>query len=62
MRYINLYLVGYLVFLIGVAWALWKAGVFQHVAPVWIGIGVVIAIGLGIMTAVGSAKPTITRD
>ena len=62
MRYVNLYLVGYIVFILGVVWALWKIGVFQHVQPIWILIGSVIAIGLGIMTAVGTAKPTITRD
>jgi cadmium resistance protein CadD (predicted permease) len=62
MRYVNLYLVGYIVFILGVVWALWKVGVFQHVQPIWILIGGVIAIGLGIMTAVGTAKPTITND
>lgn len=62
MRYVNLYLVGYVVFILGVAWALWKIGVFNHIQPIWILIGAVIAIGLGIMTAVGSAKPTITKD
>jgi hypothetical protein len=62
MRYVNLYLVGYVVFILGVVWALWKAGVFHYVQPIWIVIGAVIAIGVGIMTAVSSAKPTITKD
>ena len=62
MKFINLYLVGYVVFVIGVLLALWKAGVLHRVAPVWTLIGLVVAIGLGIMASVSSGKPTITDD
>ena len=62
MRFVNLYLIGYVVFVLGVVLALWKSGILDQIAPVWIGIGVVIAIGLGIMMSVGSAKPTITSE
>ena len=62
MRFINMYLIGYVVLVIGVALGLWRAGVFNHVAPAWIGIGLVVAIGLGIMMAVGTGKPTVTHD
>jgi hypothetical protein len=61
-RFINMYFIGYVVLVIGVVLALWRAGMLAHVAPAWIGIGVLIAIGLGIMLAVGSGKPTITHD
>jgi hypothetical protein len=62
MKYINMYLIGYAVLLIGIALALWKSGVMAHVSPAWVAIGVVIAIGVGVMLAVGSGKPAITRD
>lgn len=62
MRYINLYLVGWILFCLGVAAALWKSGALSSVAPIWIGIGVVIAMGIGIMMSVGSGKPTITSE
>ncbi len=62
MRFINMYLVGYVVLVIGVILAMWKAGVLHQVAPAWIGIGLVVAIGLGIMLSVGAGKPTITRE
>ena len=62
MRYINLYLVGYVVLVIGVILALWQAGVLQHIQPVWIAIGLVIAVGLGIMVAVSAGKPAITSE
>jgi hypothetical protein len=61
MRFINLYLVGYLILVIGATLALWQAGVLSHIAPAWIGIGLLIAIGLGLMLAVGSGKPTVTH-
>jgi hypothetical protein len=62
MRYINLYLVGYVVLVIGVILALWQAGVLQRIQPVWIAIGLVIAVGLGIMVSVSAGKPAITSD
>jgi hypothetical protein len=58
MRFIHLYLVGYFVLVLGVALGLWQAGVFNRVAPAWIGIGALVAIGAGIMLAVASGKPT----
>ena len=60
MRFINLYLVGWILFVLGVGLGLWKAGL--HVAPAWIGIGIVVAIGIGLMLSVSSGKPTITRE
>ncbi|MEP6601550.1 MAG: hypothetical protein ABJB49_07025 [Nitrospirota bacterium] len=35
--------------------ALWKAGVLASVGAFWTGVGVVIAIGLGIMFAVANS-------
>jgi hypothetical protein len=63
MRFVHLYLVGYFVLVVGAALALWKAGALRHVGAMWIGIGVIIAIGLGIMLAVSSAHAkTVTRE
>ena len=60
MKFINLYLVGYFVLLIGAAWALWQSGILDEIPGVWIAIAAVIAVGLGIMLAVASGKPTVT--
>jgi hypothetical protein len=62
MRYVNLYFVGYMVFMLGVVLALWKTGVLGSVSPIWILIGAIIALGLGLMMAIGSGKPEITRE
>ena len=62
MRFINMYLVGYFILLIGAVAALWYGGVLSNVSPVWVVIGLVIAVGLGIMLSVSSGKPEITRE
>lgn len=62
MRFINMYLVGYFILLIGAVAALWYGGVLRHVSPIWVVIGLVIAVGLGIMLSVSGGKPEITRE
>lgn len=62
MKFINMYLVGYVILVIGVVLALWKSNVLQHVSGVWIAIGLVVAVGLGVMMSVGAGKPAITKE
>jgi hypothetical protein len=62
MRFIHLFLAGYFVLIVGVTLALWQTGVLGRVAPIWIGIGVLVAIGLGIMLSVSSGKPTLSEE
>ena len=60
MRFINMYLIGYFILIIGVVLALWQSGVLASVAPIWIGISAIVALGVGIMMAVSSGKPATT--
>ena len=60
MKFINLFLVGYIVLIIGITLALWKTGVLAQIAPIWLVICVVIAAGIGIMMSVSSGKPTLS--
>jgi hypothetical protein len=62
MRFIHLYLIGYFILVIGAVLAMWQAGILQQISLTWLGIGAIIAIGLGILLAVVSAKPTVTRE
>jgi hypothetical protein len=63
MRFIHLYLIGYFILILGAGLALWQAGVLARISGVWIAISAVILIGLGIVLAVTSGKPTtITRE
>jgi hypothetical protein len=61
MKFASMYLIGYVVFVIGVIAALWKLGVLQRIGAGWTAIGIVIAVGIGIMFSIGSGK-TIEID
>ena len=52
MKWTRLYLVGYVILIFGLLAGLWKMGVLTRVGAIWTLIGVVIAIGIGIMLAV----------
>lgn len=60
MKYLKLYLVGYFVLLIGAGLALWQSGILDEIPGVWLAIGAIIAVGLGIMLAVASSPRTVT--
>ncbi|MGH9312961.1 MAG: hypothetical protein ACRD1S_07165 [Vicinamibacterales bacterium] len=60
MRFINIYLVGYFILVIGAVLALWQAGILAQLGAVWVVIGLIIALGLGIIFAVSAGKPDIT--
>ena len=64
MKWAQMYMVGYVIVLIGVIAALWKTGVIERVGAGWTAIGLVIAIGLGVMVAVANSgtKETVEID
>lgn len=64
MKWTGIYLVGYVILIGGVLGALWKSGILAEVGTTWTIIGVVIAIGIGIMLAVsnGGTKESIEID
>jgi hypothetical protein len=62
MRYVHLYLVGYFLLVAGALAALWYGGVLQQIAAMWVLIGLIIAVGLGVMLAISAGKPEITRE
>jgi hypothetical protein len=55
MKWTGIYLIGYIVLMFGVIAALWKMGVLDSIGTAWTLIGVVIAIGVGIMLAVANS-------
>lgn len=52
MKWLQIYLVGYAILVVGMLAALSKLGVLDRIGTEWTLIGVVIAIGVGIMIAV----------
>ena len=64
MKWTGMYLLGYVILIGGLLAALWKLGILATIGTTWTLIGVVIAIGLGIMISVSSsgAKESIEID
>ncbi|HEY7368264.1 MAG TPA: hypothetical protein VIA29_00130 [Thermoanaerobaculia bacterium] len=64
MKWTGLYLLGYAILVGGVMLALWKLGILASIGTTWTIIGLIVAIGLGIMIAVanGGEKKTIEID
>ena len=60
MKYLKLYLIGYFVLLVGAGLALWQSGILDEIPGVWLAIGVIIAVGFGIMLAVASTPRAVT--
>jgi predicted signal transduction protein with EAL and GGDEF domain len=60
-KWMGIYLLGYFFLLAAAILALWKTGVLATIAPFWLGVGLLAAIGLGIMIAVANSgkKETI---
>jgi hypothetical protein len=56
MKFASWYLIGYAVFLAGVGAALWKIGFLERVGAEWTAIGFLIAVGLGLMLAIGGRR------
>lgn len=55
MKWTGIFLIGYLIFIAGILAALWKLGILADVGIAWTLIGVVVAIGIGIMLAVSNS-------
>ena len=52
MKWIGIYLVGFVILIGGLLAALWKMGVLARIGTAWTLIGIAIAIGIGIMLSV----------
>jgi hypothetical protein len=55
MKWAGIYLLGYVILIGGLLAALWKLGILASIGMTWTLIGVVIAIGIGIMIAVSNS-------
>lgn len=62
MRFVSFYLIGYFILVLGAMLALWYGGALRQMSAAWVVIGLVIALGLGIMLAISAGKPEITRE
>jgi hypothetical protein len=61
MKWMGLYLLGYVIFVGGIIAALWKAGLLEKIGATWTIIGLMIAIGIGIMIAVSTGGKRVVE-
>jgi hypothetical protein len=64
MKWMGVYLLGYVLLIAAALLALWKTGVLASIGTFWVGVGLLVALGLGIMLAVASSgrKENVTID
>jgi len=55
MKWAGMYLVGFVFLVGGILAALWKLGILESIGTTWTLIGLVIAIGIGIMVSVANS-------
>ena len=62
MKWTVIYFLGYAIVIGGIVAGLWQAGVIEQVGTKWTAIGLVIALGLGIMLSVARSGTKQTID
>ncbi len=55
MKWAATYFVGFVILIGGILAALWKLGILDKIGAGWTAIGLVIAVGIGIMIAVSNS-------
>ena len=55
MNWFNLALVGWIILIVAVA----IAAYMMHAPPIWIGIGALALLGIGVISAVAKSKPQV---
>jgi hypothetical protein len=62
MSFMRVYIVGYFVLIGGALLALWNADILGRIPLAWIAIGLIVAVGLGIILAVTSIRPSVRSE
>ena len=57
MKWVGIYFAGYTILIGGILLALYRAGVVERVGWTWVGIGLLIALGIGLILCVKVAAP-----
>ena len=59
MTLIRIYLAGYVALVLGAVLALWQSGILARLSPVWVAVGLLFALGFGVLLAVTSSRPAV---
>jgi hypothetical protein len=57
MRFLHLYLIAYFLLVVGAVLALWQADVLGQLPTEMVALGLLVAIGLGVVLALTSTRP-----
>jgi predicted signal transduction protein with EAL and GGDEF domain len=55
MKWMGIYLLGYVILVVAGLLALWKTGILSTISPFWLEVGLLAALGIGIMIAVANS-------
>ena len=55
MKWMGIYLLGFILLVAAGLLALWKTGVLASIPPFWLGVGLLALVGLGIMISVANS-------
>ena len=58
MSFMRVYVAGYFLLIVGALLALWNGDILGRIPLLWIAIGLLIAVGLGILLLVTSTRPS----
>jgi len=57
MSFVRVYVAGYFVLVGGALLALWRGGILSRISLLWLAMGLIVAIGLGLLVLVTSRRP-----
>jgi cadmium resistance protein CadD (predicted permease) len=55
MKWMGMYLLGFILLVAAALLAMWKTGILASIPPFWLGVGLLAVVGLGIMIAVANS-------
>jgi hypothetical protein len=59
MSLVRVYVAGYFVLVGGAVLALWQGGILSRISLLWLAMGLIVAIGLGLLLLVTSRRPPV---
>ncbi len=62
MRFVHIYLAGYFILAAAAALVLWRVGVLARLSGFSILVAAAIVVGLGLLLAIVSPRPTLARE
>lgn len=62
MKFVSIYLAVYFVLIAGAIAALWSGGALREIPGIWLLVGLMIAVGLGVLLAVSTGMHQVSGE